>query len=303
MENRQTTPHVDDFNRIKGIGPAIAESLHNSGILTYTQLSTLTPNEILSLISDIPGLSVKRITQQDWIGQAKQLAGTISTNQLNLELADIKNGQHYAVFTIELLLNADNTVQRTIVKNVRSRDEDSWAGWQWSKVEDFIKRQSGLKLPAPVPVSKTVAPEIVPPAKKEPVAGKPQPKLSGAIGLQVIDVLVENKPHPQRVLTHDQPFTIRLTLDLAEVDWPGATPLYYTLTVYGKNLKNGTRQLVGTKKDRLHLSELATIEVNSPGIPVGDYRLEAIVNLSPQGQAKPGNTLMAMLESAPITSY
>jgi predicted flap endonuclease-1-like 5' DNA nuclease len=56
---------------IKGIGPVYAGLLHEAGIETFTQLASLTPDELLNLI-DVP--SWRRINAEEWIDQASLFA-------------------------------------------------------------------------------------------------------------------------------------------------------------------------------------------------------------------------------------
>lgn len=64
-------PMTDDFSLIKGIGPVLSRRLHEAGLCTYSQLSSLSPDE---LAEKVGGLSAKQIARQDWIGQAAKLA-------------------------------------------------------------------------------------------------------------------------------------------------------------------------------------------------------------------------------------
>ena len=63
----------DDLTRIRGIGPKLAETLHGLGIFHFSQLSALSTKAAEELDSKLsfPG----RIRRDDWIGQAKALAG------------------------------------------------------------------------------------------------------------------------------------------------------------------------------------------------------------------------------------
>ncbi|WP_409146339.1 polyhydroxyalkanoate depolymerase [Pseudoxanthobacter sp. M-2] len=63
----------DDLTRIRGIGAKLAETLHGLGIFHFSQLSALSAKaaEELDAKLSFPG----RIRRDDWIGQAKALAG------------------------------------------------------------------------------------------------------------------------------------------------------------------------------------------------------------------------------------
>tara|TARA_B100000035_G_scaffold303177_1_gene301495 strand:- start:73 stop:870 length:798 start_codon:yes stop_codon:yes gene_type:complete len=65
---------ADDLQRIKGIGPFIAEKLNVLGIYTFSQLANMTPEieeEVNMAIEFFPG----RIKRDEWANQARTLLG------------------------------------------------------------------------------------------------------------------------------------------------------------------------------------------------------------------------------------
>ncbi len=139
---------VDDFKLIYGIGPGIESRLHRAGIRTYAQLAALMPEKILSVLGNLVGLKIERITKQDWIGQAKKLAETSDQRSGEpLSMDTIDSRMRYATFTVELLLDQDNHVRRTRSVHVQSEQEESWAGWDCNRLTDFIGERSEMALP------------------------------------------------------------------------------------------------------------------------------------------------------------
>lgn len=66
--------HADDLTRIKGIGPGLARQLDELGIRNFAQIAALSEKELAGIdekLSSIKG----RCFRDDWIGQAKKLAG------------------------------------------------------------------------------------------------------------------------------------------------------------------------------------------------------------------------------------
>jgi predicted flap endonuclease-1-like 5' DNA nuclease len=64
----------DDLQRIKGVGPVIAEKLNALGIYTFSQLANMTPEieeEVNVAIEFFPG----RIKRDEWANQARTLLG------------------------------------------------------------------------------------------------------------------------------------------------------------------------------------------------------------------------------------
>lgn len=65
---------TDDLTRIKGIGPGLARQLNDLGIRNFAQLAALTKDELTAI--DAKLTSIKgRCFRDDWLGQAKALAG------------------------------------------------------------------------------------------------------------------------------------------------------------------------------------------------------------------------------------
>ena len=64
----------DDLTRIKGIGPKMAEALQAEGIETFGAIAKWTLQDVARMDAKLGGLP-GRITRDDWVGQAKKLAG------------------------------------------------------------------------------------------------------------------------------------------------------------------------------------------------------------------------------------
>ncbi len=198
------SPATDDLMVIKGIGPAFAAHLRDTGILTFAQLADLTPEDISARVT---GLSAKRITRERWIKQAQKWASKSVLNVPRRSETLRESRQHYATFTIELLLGEDNRVRRTRVTNFQTKSEESWAGWAERRLLSFITKCADLSIPLPEPgidpsfvsrnesnlLPETVAspaqiPEVIP--GKHPTISKPKSVLSGA--LQISEIIT---PH------------------------------------------------------------------------------------------------------------
>lgn len=65
---------VDDFTRIRGIGPRFAQALRDGGISTFAALARETPDSLAELMAPYAAVRPQRIRDFDWIGQAKALA-------------------------------------------------------------------------------------------------------------------------------------------------------------------------------------------------------------------------------------
>lgn len=64
----------DDLKRLSGVGPKIEAILHSQGITTFAQLAALDEDGIDALQARLPQFP-GRIRRDDWVGQARRLAG------------------------------------------------------------------------------------------------------------------------------------------------------------------------------------------------------------------------------------
>jgi len=62
----------DDLKQIKGIGPAIEKTLHELGILRFSQIAEMSEYDIDRVAQRLKGFR-SRIYREDWIGQARDL--------------------------------------------------------------------------------------------------------------------------------------------------------------------------------------------------------------------------------------
>ena len=67
------TAPSDDLTQIKGLGPKAAEKLSGAGVTTVSQIANWSDADVERYDALINGRG--RITRDDWVGQARQLAG------------------------------------------------------------------------------------------------------------------------------------------------------------------------------------------------------------------------------------
>lgn len=263
----------DDFKLIIGIGPAIERLLHDGGIRTFAQLAALSSLEIAVLVDSVKGMSAERIENENWIGQARELAP--ASSEFHHTATSTGNRQHYATFTIELLLDEDNVVRRTHVVHIQDGDEDTWAGWKEARIVGFVRQHAALRLPAAEPSPPAAATAEPAPPRKTPT------KLGGVLSLRALEAAPPDAASSARcILCHDQPFNVRITLDLTEVVVSDNGPFDYTAAVYAKNLGGGPRQTVGEAHGTIAPKDQPTITMEGKPLPRGIYRLEAVSTLT-----------------------
>jgi len=80
--------------------------------------------------------------------QARQLASQGKPDKQRRSEKVVPHGrQHYATFTVELLLDEDKQVRRTHITHIQSGAEDEWPRWQSVRLTDFLVQRAALRLP------------------------------------------------------------------------------------------------------------------------------------------------------------
>lgn len=316
MSRQPDTILADDLTRIKGIGPTIQSRLYEAGVFTYEQLAALMPEQIVVLLGHLPGLSVKRVAAEDWPGHAKALALTTPGSALDTPLpsgrdeATLIDRQHYATFTVELLLDDENHVDRTRVIHAQSGEEETpWAGWDEGRLIQFIVRCAGLRLPTPPPVSAATIPA---PASEQaaearadmlsaptPTVGEPL-RLGGELRIRELTPVMTWAQ--QEATTSEMP--IQVDLDLTALNVPPATPLAYEVTLYARSTQRRGYRSIGQKKGILKPGEPPSVYVLCQRLEVGVYRLDGIVAVSlATTPDRPTTMIQAYLENRLLQVY
>ncbi|MFL5805359.1 MAG: helix-hairpin-helix domain-containing protein [Roseiflexaceae bacterium] len=314
-------PDADDFKRIRGIGPNIAQRFYVAGILTFDQLATRSPAALAELVGDIAGMSADLIAKKDWIGQARALAAgrhpayeDILDQEPAAALAEDTTPaarQHYATFTVELLLDEVNDVRRTRATHIQGGAEDAWAGWQAERLVDFFARSAAVRSPQaePAPTIAEAAPTPtgveVEPAPVVTTAAPPAPQLAKAeLHVRALELLLDGTGGPHSLLHHDQPFEVGLTLDLNGVAAPTGQPLAYSAEIYAKDLRRHARHSIGEARGTLAVAETVALRVSGADLPCGIYRLEAaVIVTTPAGEARARKQLTAFREGGLVQVY
>jgi hypothetical protein len=238
-------PDADDLKLINGIGPAVESRLHGIGILTFAQLAALSPADIAASVSDLSGLTTERIIKQDWIGQARRLAASSKPTQTQeseeTELAFPVVPEPEPV-TIEELESALPAAPEHIALTVTS------------------------------PGTKEA--EITPPADSK--IG-----LGDKIRILKMEVVSGNNDMPPNYPRHDQPYTVRLTLELTGDVSPVNKQFNYKAYLFCKNLESHSRRLAGEASGTLTINGNIIIDVKGTEFPGGVNLLQALIALWP----------------------
>jgi len=278
-------PTTTNFRQIKGINQLIEARLHRAGINTFEDLGHLQPEEVLSAIGQFKGVTVKQIIEQDWIGQARKLAGKKPAANGAIESEG---------FIVNLFLSKKKQVHSTQILHVNSDEGEKWDGWDSQRLLDFITKRSGLVLPVVAPVK--VAPLTPEPIKLEiPAAPISQPAESVTapeptqsvppqepeIILRTFEMIPSHSQTPSKLLRIGEPFDVRLAIDPEKATPQFATALNYSAALFAKGLDTEQRLSLGEVKGVLASPDEAIV-VNIPkqDFAPGTYRLEAALTIS-----------------------
>lgn len=299
---RDATPALaaDNLALIKGIGPKIAARLHDAGILTFAQLATFSSEDLATRVG---GLSTRRINRGNWIKQARKLTQKAGSLRPNPGKTSNEIRQHYATFMIELLLAADNSVRRTRVTYIQKKIEETWAGWEEPRLEEFLVRCAELHeaLPRPAQVWEVpVTPEQIPGVlSAEPIPKmKLSSKLSGVLRVRELETVWLHSDEPQYSAHANEPFHVRLVLDLTEVKPLPSVSLSYTVTIWARKPGTGSRQIVGEVQGTFVPVDQFPCIVEGRIRSQGTYHLEAMAAItSTSAVPSPQSTLRAWTEA------
>lgn len=300
----------DDLKYIQGIGPAVEKRLNQAGIYTCAQLADLQSEEIALILNGMVGFSTERIADEDWVGQARDLQGSTVEEDF-AKTGNPPGGMHYEIFTVEFLLDDDNQVRRTLIKDVQHQTPTSWAGWDAERLTSFFIEKAGLKIftLSQSPVEALPIPEATiqlssTQTTKTQTSETPTLLVDGKLQLQKMAFIVADQKVSSRHIRSEQPFAIRLNLDLRNIHSSIDQPLDYSVVIFTKSLSAEPRQLLAEKVGKLKLVDYVDLEIPNLQLAAGAYHLEAFVKLMPSG-ATPAQLqdLMAMTESGIVHVY
>lgn len=274
---------ADDLKQVKGIGAGIEKRLHGAGILTFAQLAAKEPAEVVTLIADVPGMSVGRVTKQNWIGQASQLASTHEQGSIEPvgDTADHENRQHYAIFKVELLLDEDNNVRRTRVWHIqKDGQEDAWAGWEGERLVSFVAQCAGMRQPQPTSPapdtdsntapSETSAVSALQHVEAEIQAPRPDVQLEiGDIALEEVPFAEQDETQRPKKRVHTE---LHFSLSGADAISLAAQELPYSVQILACKPEIGQTIVLGTKQDVLCPEQTDYIVALEHELPeIGEY--------------------------------
>ena len=276
----------DDFQKITGIGSALAQRLWNAGILTYDDLARRDPKEIAAAA----GISAERIASQNWTGQARELAGLPSEAS--------ESRQHYATFHVEFLLESDNRVRRTKVRHHQTDAREAWAGWDEERLLTFLRARIPLlaaETPADAPGPEPAhvqAPDQAPdeeqasaPARPTSRPSSPAPERPPSWSLSIEELAPIRGDRRSYARGPGEPNSARLTMRINPARPLSHDTFDYSATIAARTFGGHDRSLLGTTQGTMRVSDPLSVKVTGPALPAGQYRLVATVEIYPAGHS------------------
>jgi hypothetical protein len=189
--------------------------------------------------------------------------------------------------------------------------KQDWIGQARKLASKSVLSEAQEGVEAPIEHSPTPSDEITPAVAELELAApaaevtEPVPppvvaitELIGVPRLSQIEMVLVSAHTPQNFFTHDQPFNVRLSLDLSKIRVPDDTQFSYRASIYSKSLEGRPRQAVGETSGIIISTHKVTVSVEGLALPKGTYRLKAMVILNLMTtEPTPQNSLVASKES------
>ena len=281
----EAPPATTNFRQIKGINQLLEARLHRAGITTFEALANLLPEEILTALGNLKGVTSKQIVEQDWIGQALKLAG---------KKAPVNGSLGSEGFIVDIFLSKKKLVHSTQILHVSSDEGDKWDGWDSDRLLDFIVSRSGLvrlkvetvqaEIPVPSTTRTTVSIEPLTPLAQSvepieqplPIAPPVPPPPVPELVYRTFEMIPSHSQTPSKLLRKGEPFDIRVSLESENVMRPIGTRLDYTVSLSAKDLDASQQFNLGEVSGVLSSADEAIV-MNIPrqDLAPGTYRLEA----------------------------
>ena len=277
-------PEADDLQVINGIGPAVEHRLHGVGIFTFAQLAALSPADIAASVADLTGLTAERIIRQNWVGQARRLASVTGSSQDEEEPVPVPHDVPASAGTFEESMPV-------AVNTEMFADEETIVTGDANDAPAVLEESDDVQQVAIV--------EDAPSAPPQAAQG-----LTGTLQIRAMEIVGSTSPGSRRLLRYDEPFDIRLTLDLSGLSVPEDTQLRYRVSIYGKNRVSHAGRFARESEGSFTPADTVTIELDNNILSEGTYQLAASVILAlSHMQLTPKSGSMALIDGGVVQVY
>jgi hypothetical protein len=285
----------DDLRAIQGIGPKFADALYSIGIRRYGQLAHYTPAALVQALSEQTGLKVspQRIETQDWLGQARLLAGRAGPEAIPSqpgtapeELAWRQHAGFSLFFDYMLNEQGERTWQTRVWQTRIYHDEsgeealfpgvtpDPWVAWilEQAKLRLVADPEAETPLPADPQARYGILERILgAPASETPLAGAP-------LQIEVLALEVEQQAKALAI-------SLRFGLSGSRVGALTSAQAAYQVEIHLLDLADDTSHLVSSERGRLQPEKLEYASQQQFPIPEpGRFALQSLVLLLPPGE-------------------
>ena len=270
---------VDDLKRISGIGPAAARRLERAGIRSYADLATSTPEELGAKLAGVAGHSTGRIAAEDWIGQARRLAG------------ELPAAQQSASFDVEFLVAVSDAVRCTKVRDNQTGADASWPGWDFDRLVAFLRARVPVA-DAEASASAIPSEQDEPEARRRELAAEAPPATasldaakaeSASPALIRISNLTSGRSRASaRAATPEEPTAVGLEL-IPDPVAARAPTLDYSAAITARRLDRVGEFSIADVRGVVRVDQGVSHAAAGPSLPPGLYRLMATVRAYASG--------------------
>ena len=216
--------------------------------------------------------------------------------------------RHGHNFSIVLSVDDTGRARKVNITHGQSKEENHWPEWKPEELIDFIAQHAGIQVTKLAPQETAEPPKQVPAISAAEALPKPTATheqvpvspvsggLAGVLHLRNLEIVSFDANNSTCVLRLEQPYSIRLTMDLSDVIVPDNVDLAIKATILAK--QPGKPQLLaGEGKNIINLYDhRTTINVAGSDLPPGIYLLEAQVTLMAE-KVSPKNHQSALMAS------
>ncbi len=168
-----------------------------------------------------------------------------------------------AAFRIDLYPRQDDIHGKII--HLLSNEKQAFTGLDKAAIVNFISNY------LPQESSREKQETEIPP--------KPEIKLKRFPRLKNLQTVLDVSGEPSKVIYRDQPFNVKLSIDLADAALKLAGKLSYSAEIYAKPLSGGATKVLGGKENMIQSSGNITLKILPEALTPGIYRLWADVSL------------------------
>jgi hypothetical protein len=211
---------------------------------------------------------------------------------------DAATHQHYATFSLELLMNDDNTVRRTKLAHLQSGVAQTWSEWEPSTVIEFVEVNGLL----PQELTGRIAPNASQPEVSSSMRASSVVKES-AVKFEILGARREDELDYCQLMQRDQSYALQLALE-----WEGDKPalgakVKYEAVAQAKLLGTPKLLRVGVTVGIAAAGERVLIDVSGARLPPGTYRLSAALTLRRENAIGNGSELVLLRDGGLLNVY